>query len=608
MKRIVLYCLVATAFVIGGLIFWPSAKVQASANSTLNIQGKLVNLSNGTNIYNGSPSCVAAGADTCDLRVSIYTDAAAGTLLWREPHSNVELGDNDGIFNLNLNSICTSWTAPGGSCSGTGFTWGDDSTIYTQIEFDTDGNGDFTSAETFSRSLMTSMPYAYYADSAGSLSGITSTGFVQYHPAAAQTSGDTSASLVWLNESGTGTPNLMELEVGGVDKFIIDNNGRVGIGAAPSTYQLEVTGDIYSTGDVRVAGDDLFMATNTTGFLLVADGTNYNPVDVTGDVDIISTGATTIQDNSVDGTDIALGSDALGDVMYYDGTNWVRLAGSAGFLKSTGAAAPAWSTVALTTDTSGNYVASVAEGNYLDVTGAAGEGYTATVAFDPTELGTVTWYNGTAATDIIWTFDGETNDGTFGYYEDEDAFAFTNSIVGIGTTSPGAKLTVSGTTDGAIYVANTSTGNSDLTLYDTTDGGWKIFSQDGVLRFAEANTAGAWVENDIAINSSGQVGIGDASPDAKLEVLSTTEQLRLTHTDDTTDCRFTVSATGDLTLDCLGSGTTEQLVLGDTDILNIGSGTASDVAYNLIANAADAKDEAAVAADNDLYIGGDLRG
>lgn len=54
---------------------------------------------------------------------------------------------------------------------------------------------------------------------------------------------------------------------------------------------------------------------------------------------------TKIAANAVDGTKIALGSDAQGDVMYYDGTNWVRLAaGTSGqFLKTNGAAAnPAW--------------------------------------------------------------------------------------------------------------------------------------------------------------------------------------------------------------------------------------------------------------------------
>ncbi len=57
---------------------------------------------------------------------------------------------------------------------------------------------------------------------------------------------------------------------------------------------------------------------------------------------------TAIANNSIDGTKIALGSDTQGDIMYYDGTNWVRLpAGTAGqLLQTNGAAAnPSWSSV-----------------------------------------------------------------------------------------------------------------------------------------------------------------------------------------------------------------------------------------------------------------------
>lgn len=52
-------------------------------------------------------------------------------------------------------------------------------------------------------------------------------------------------------------------------------------------------------------------------------------------------------DNSVDGTDIALGSDAQGDIMYYNGTDWARLgAGTSGeVLHTNGAGAnPSWDT------------------------------------------------------------------------------------------------------------------------------------------------------------------------------------------------------------------------------------------------------------------------
>ena len=68
------------------------------------------------------------------------------------------------------------------------------------------------------------------------------------------------------------------------------------------------------------------MGTNTNAYLLVADGTNFNPVAMSGDAAITNAGVLSIAVNSIDGTHIALGSDAEGDVMYYNGTNYVRLA------------------------------------------------------------------------------------------------------------------------------------------------------------------------------------------------------------------------------------------------------------------------------------------
>ena len=47
-------------------------------------------------------------------------------------------------------------------------------------------------------------------------------------------------------------------------------------------------GDVVVTGDLTISGDDLVMGTNTSGHILVADGTNFNPVAVT-DLSEIST-------------------------------------------------------------------------------------------------------------------------------------------------------------------------------------------------------------------------------------------------------------------------------------------------------------------------------
>ncbi|OFX42031.1 MAG: hypothetical protein A2W95_14825 [Bacteroidetes bacterium GWA2_40_14] len=84
----------------------------------------------------------------------------------------------------------------------------------------------------------------------------------------------------------------------------------------------------------------------TNGKIYMGNGSGIaTEVTVNGDISIANDGTATVQDNSVDGTDIALGSDTQGDIMYYNGTNWVRLAaGTAGqILQTNGVGAnPSW--------------------------------------------------------------------------------------------------------------------------------------------------------------------------------------------------------------------------------------------------------------------------
>ena len=67
-----------------------------------------------------------------------------------------------------------------------------------------------------------------------------------------------------------------------------------------SDFIMDKSGNITIGGDLTVSGDDLYMATNTSGYVLVADGTNFNPVAVSGDVTMASNGAVTIASTSVE--------------------------------------------------------------------------------------------------------------------------------------------------------------------------------------------------------------------------------------------------------------------------------------------------------------------
>ncbi|KXK26642.1 MAG: hypothetical protein TR69_WS6001000649 [candidate division WS6 bacterium OLB20] len=251
-----IFALLALCFVV----LVSPVDIRAAVASTLNFQGKIVNRPDGTNLITGTPSCVAAGADTCDLRVSIYSDPVGGTLLWREPHENIELGDYEGVFSLSLNSVCGNWESPGGSCSGSGLSWGDDSSVYVEIEFDDDGNGDFSSAETFSRKQLTTVPFAYEAERLG---GIASSGFVQLSPASIQATGNVTTPLIYLNEDGANTPNLIQMQVASSDVFTVSNTGDI-----TTIGDLNVNGGGISSSAVLTFNDSL------TGDIAFSDGSN----------------------------------------------------------------------------------------------------------------------------------------------------------------------------------------------------------------------------------------------------------------------------------------------------------------------------------------------
>ena len=104
------------------------------------------------------------------------------------------------------------------------------------------------------------------------------------------------------------------------DKDIIFKGNDNGSGVTSLTLDMSDAGRVIAagnmtvTGDLTISGDDLVMATNTAGHLLVGDGTNYNPVAVSGDVTMAASGAVTIANGAVENAmlaDDAVGADEL---------------------------------------------------------------------------------------------------------------------------------------------------------------------------------------------------------------------------------------------------------------------------------------------------------
>ena len=85
---------------------------------------------------------------------------------------------------------------------------------------------------------------------------------------------------------------ILETKVSDADFSIKGNDGGSTITALTfdmsDTGKATFSGNVVVTGDLTVSGDDITMATNTSGNILVADGTNFNSIAV-GDLSAIST-------------------------------------------------------------------------------------------------------------------------------------------------------------------------------------------------------------------------------------------------------------------------------------------------------------------------------
>ena len=156
----------------------------------------------------------------------------------------------------------------------------------------------------------------------------------------------------------------------------------------------DAAGDVMyydGTNYVRLAkgsnGEVLTLASGVPSW--AADSTNVGGTSVGGDLTGTVSNAS-IAANAVDGTHIALGSDAAGDVMYYNGTNYVRLAkGTAGQVLTinSGATAPEWaadSTNVGATSVGGDVTGTVA--NIQIASGAVGTTELAADAVDGSKI------------------------------------------------------------------------------------------------------------------------------------------------------------------------------------------------------------------------------
>ena len=112
---------------------------------------------------------------------------------------------------------------------------------------------------------------------------------------------------------------------------------------------------------------------------------------------------------------------------------------------------------------------------------------------------------------------------TYAIHQPNDIKSYHEGDFGIGTASPGAKLEVSSSgADGVLISKDKSTTSNSGRLFfetDTVSEGFSFLNSNGLMTIRSQAQAGATSGNvRVAINGSGNVGIGTTSPGSKLEL------------------------------------------------------------------------------------------
>ncbi len=302
---------------------------------------------------------------------------------------------------------------------------------------------------------------------------------------------------VWACASDTDTDTGVT-SIGAIDSQTKSANGAVISGTALYLQTADASNPgLVSTGTQTFAGDKTFNGNVITGGNLTANGdvtlgdAAADGITFTGEIrgasPLVFEGAT----NNNTYTTFAI-TDPTGarTITFPDRSGTVSLSGDTftgdvtGTLNSTGATALtiAANSVALGTDTTGDYVSGNTAGNGIAITGSTGEGWSPTVSISaPTCAGTdkLQW-NGTA---FVCTADVDTDTGV------TTVGAFSGSSIANGASISGSTITF-GPADG--------TNPGMVTTGTQTLAGAKTFTSGTTVRL---NSATAFVVEDTSNNN-----------------------------------------------------------------------------------------------------------
>ena len=124
-------------------------------------------------------------------------------------------------------------------------------------------------------------------------SNLTATGTISLGATSFNDNNITNVGSVQLDSIAGDADTNTSIAFSGSDVITMTTGGTAAL-------TIDASQNVTVAGDLTVSGDDITLGTNTSGHIMVADGTNFNPVAVSGDVTISNTGAVTIANGAVE--------------------------------------------------------------------------------------------------------------------------------------------------------------------------------------------------------------------------------------------------------------------------------------------------------------------
>ena len=124
-------------------------------------------------------------------------------------------------------------------------------------------------------------------------SNLTATGTISLGATSFNDNNITNVGSVQLDSIAGDADTNTSITFSGSDVITMTTGGTTAL-------TIDASQNVTVAGDLTVSGDDITLGTNTSGHIMVADGTNFNPVAVSGDVTIASNGAVTIANSAVE--------------------------------------------------------------------------------------------------------------------------------------------------------------------------------------------------------------------------------------------------------------------------------------------------------------------